>query len=99
MIVMDNGDVENNTSSDEEMPLLGSGSKYELEQPAIERLMVTRSALSIQRKEDGNEVQQENIFHTRNHMNNKVCSIIINNGSASTLFVEKLNLPMLRHCQ
>ena len=47
------------------------------------------------------EQQRENIFHTRCHINNKVCSMIIDGGSctnvASTTLVENLNLPTLKH--
>ena len=47
------------------------------------------------------EQQRENIFHTRCHINNKVCSMIIDKGSctnvASTTLVEKLNLLTLKH--
>ena len=47
------------------------------------------------------EQQRENIFHTRCHVNNKVCSMIIDEGSctnvASTTLVEKLNLLTLKH--
>ena len=58
-------------------------------------LMVARRALSVQAKED-DEVQQENIFHTRCHVQNKVCSVIFDGGSCtsvtSTTLVEKLGL-------
>ncbi|GKV07038.1 hypothetical protein SLEP1_g18849 [Rubroshorea leprosula] len=63
-------------------------------------LIVTRRALNVQAKED-DEVQHDNIFHTRCHIKNKVCSVIIDGGSytnvASTVLVEKLNLPMKKH--
>ena len=52
-------------------------------------------------KEEENEVQRDNIFHTRCHVKDKVCSVIIDGGSctnvASTLLVEKLSLPTLKH--
>ena len=52
-------------------------------------------------KEQDNEVQHDNIFHIRCHVNNKVYSVIIDNGSctnaASTLLVKKLGLPTLNH--
>ena len=64
-------------------------------------MIVARRALSVQVKEDDIEQQRENIFHTRCHINSKVCSMIIDGGSytdvASTTFVEKLNLPTLKH--
>jgi hypothetical protein len=47
------------------------------------------------------EEQRENIFHTKCHINNKVCSMIIDGGSctnvASIILVEKLNLPTLKY--
>ncbi|RDX96722.1 hypothetical protein CR513_20593, partial [Mucuna pruriens] len=47
------------------------------------------------------EVQRENIFHTRCLVQGKVCSIIIDGGSctnvASTILVEKLNLQTTKH--
>ncbi|GKV15311.1 hypothetical protein SLEP1_g26107 [Rubroshorea leprosula] len=63
-------------------------------------LLVTRRALNVQAKKD-DEVQRDHIFHTRCHVKNKVCSVIIDGGSctnvASTVLVEKLNLPMMKH--
>ena len=42
----------------------------------------------------------KNIFHTRCHVNNKVCSLIIDGQScsnvANALLVEKLQLPTLK---
>jgi hypothetical protein len=62
--------------------------------------LVARYALSAQIKEDDVEQQRENIFHTRCHINNKVYSDI-DGGSCtnvtSTILVEKLNLPTLKH--
>ena len=58
-------------------------------------------ALSAQIKKDDIEQQRETIFHTRCHAHNKVCSMIIDGGSctnvASTILVEKINLPTLKH--
>ena len=52
-------------------------------------------------KEDAVEQQHGNMFHTRCHVNNKVCSLIIDGGSCvnidSALLVEKLQLPTLEH--
>ncbi|MCR2848146.1 retropepsin-like aspartic protease, partial [Heyndrickxia coagulans] len=52
-------------------------------------------------KEDDATQQRENIFHTRCHVQNKVCSLIIDGGSctnvASALLVEKLQLPTQKH--
>ncbi|XP_022854589.1 uncharacterized protein LOC111375905 [Olea europaea var. sylvestris] len=65
------------------------------------KLLVARRALSAQIKADDLEQHQENIFHTRCHVNGKVCSVIIDGGSctdmASTNMVEKLGLTLLKH--
>ena len=62
--------------------------------------LVARRALSLQAK-GVDEIQRENIFHTRCYIKDKVCSAIIDGGSctnvASTIMVEKLGLPMIKH--
>jgi hypothetical protein len=62
---------------------------------------VAKRALNTHIKVDEAEQQRENMFHTRYHVKNKVCNIIIDEGSctnvASTTLVEKLNLPTLKH--
>lgn len=72
---------------------------YEEEYFAQGDLLVARRPRSVQAKED-DEVQQEHIFHTRCHVQNKVCSVIIDGGSctnvASTTLVEKLGLPTIK---
>lgn len=54
----------------------------------------------MQVKED-EAAQRENIFHIRCYVQDKVCSMIIDEGSctnvASTTMVEKLGLPTLKH--
>ncbi len=42
---------------------------------------LVRRAPNTEFKMDGIEQQRENIFHTRCHINNKVCSMIIDGGS------------------
>ena len=63
-------------------------------------LLVARRALSVQARDDEEE-QRENIFHTRCHVKNKVCSVLIDGGSctnvASVTMVEKLGLPTTKH--
>jgi hypothetical protein len=45
--------------------------------------------------------QRENIFHTRCHVQNKICNLIINDGSytniANTELVEKLNFHTTKY--
>ena len=98
MILRDNGEIESNDEDDTESmpPLEGMDDK----ENAIQgELLVVRRALSMQAKED-DKVQHKNIFYTRCHMQNKVCSVIIDEGStnvASTTMVEKLGLPTIKH--
>ncbi|GKV43146.1 hypothetical protein SLEP1_g50479 [Rubroshorea leprosula] len=99
MILREDGGIETEGESDDDsMPPLEAddGMEYAVDG----ELLVTRRALNVQAKED-DEVQRDNIFHTRCHVKNKVCSVIIDGGSctnvASTVLVEKLNLPTTKH--
>ena len=69
--------------------------------PVTSESLIARRALNTQIKVDEEEQQRENIFHTGCHVNNKVCSMIIDGRSctnvASTTLIEKLNLPTLKH--
>uniref|UniRef100_A0A2N9H519 Integrase zinc-binding domain-containing protein n=1 Tax=Fagus sylvatica TaxID=28930 RepID=A0A2N9H519_FAGSY len=94
--------VETESESDaDQMPMLENTCDDDVEYPVEGESLVARRALSAQVKEDDMEQQRKNIFHTRCHINNKVCSMIINGGSctnvAGTTLVEKLNLPTLKH--
>jgi hypothetical protein len=102
MIARVDGEVETKSESDaDQMPLLEDTCDDDVEYPVEGESLVARRALSAQGKEDDMEQQKENIFHTRCHINNKVCSMIIDGGSctnaASTTLVEKLNFPTLKH--
>ena len=63
----------------------------ENEYPMEGEVLVRRCVSSAQVKEDIIEQQHGNIFHTRCHVHNKVCSLIIDDGScvnvASALLV------------
>ena len=54
----------------------------------------------MQIKEDVDQ-QWENIFHTRCHIQNKVCSMIIDEGSCTNVAIDtlmkKLNLICIKH--
>jgi hypothetical protein len=102
MIARVDGEVETESESDaDQMPMLEDTCDDDVEYPVEGESLVARRALSAQVKEDDMEQQRENIFHTRCHINNKVCSMIIDGGSctnvASTTLVEKLNFPTLKH--
>ena len=99
MVMRDNGEIEIDRESDcDSMPSLEDVNDEEYAPQG--ELFVARRALSLQAKEE-EEVQRENIFHTRCHVQNKVCSVIIISGSctnvASTTLVEKLGLPTNKH--
>ncbi|RDY00745.1 hypothetical protein CR513_16037, partial [Mucuna pruriens] len=92
MILMDNGEIENESSSGDEMSPLEDCSDVEVAKPIHGVVLVTRRALSIQPKKDGD---------VECHINDKVYSMIIDNGSctnvAGTLLVEKLNIQIEKH--
>lgn len=100
LIMQEDGEIvtEDEDSDTESILPLEDGDNEEY--AAQGELLVARRALSVQVKED-DEVQRENIFHTRCHVQNKVCSMIIDGGSctnvASTTMVEKLGLPTIKH--
>ena len=94
----DKGEIETDNESDcDSMSSLGDVDDVYVVQG---ELMVARMALSVQAKED-DKMQWDNIFHTRCHVQNKVCSVIIDGGSctnvASTTMVEKLGMPTSKH--
>ena len=101
IILWDNGEIEYKEESYyESMPALEDASDMEY----LERddILFTRRALNTQVKEEvGDEIQRENIFHTRCLIYDKTCSVIIDGGSyanvASNILVEKLNLSTLKH--
>ena len=103
MIMCDNGEVMTESKDDSaEMPELVDASDDDgVVYPVTGESLVAKRALNTHIKVDDAEQQRENIFHTRCHVNNKVCSMIIDGGSctnpASTILVEKLNLPTLKH--
>ena len=105
MVIRENGEIEFEDEADlEDMPPLEDApigdEEFEADQGEMLGLVAWR-ALSLQAKEEEEEVQWENIFHTRCHVKDKVCSVIIDGGSctnvASTSLVEKLGLTTLKH--
>ena len=100
MILRDNGEIESDDEDDtESMPPL---EYVDDEEYTIQgELFVARRALSMQDKKDDNTMK--NILYTKCHVQNKVCSVIIDGGSctsiASTTMVEKLELSTIKHPQ
>ncbi|RDY06980.1 hypothetical protein CR513_08950, partial [Mucuna pruriens] len=91
MIMMNNGEVESGSSSNDEMPLLEDCSNIEVVELVNEVVLVTRRALSIRPKEDGDVEQHEHIFHTRCLIQGKVCNMIIDGGSCTNVANEVLH--------
>jgi hypothetical protein len=103
MITHDNEEVMTESEDDSDgMPELVDASDDDgVVYPVTGESLVARRALNTHIKVDDAEQQRKNIFQTRCHLNNKVCSMIIDGESctnvASTILVEKLNLPTLKH--
>ena len=70
-------------------------------QPNEECLVTIRSLNAQPKEEDEPEEQRTNIFHSKCHVDNKVCMLIIDSGSctnlASTYLVDKLKLKSTPH--
>ena len=99
MVMRSNDEIEMNNESDcDSMPSLEDADEEEY--AAQGELLVARRAVSVKAKED-DEVQRENIFHTRCHVQNTVCSMIIDGGNctnvANKTLVEKLGMPTSKH--
>ena len=74
----------------------------DIEYPEGGNIMITRRALNTQVKDEvGDRIQCENIFHTRCLIQDKTCNVTVDRGSCvnvpSTILVEKLRLPTLKH--
>ncbi|XP_071905682.1 uncharacterized protein [Coffea arabica] len=102
MLVLPNGDIVTDDEEEEykDMPSLVEEEDEIEEVPTQDKVgLVARRALATQASKD--ELQRDNIFYTRCHVTNKVCSLVIDPGSctnvASALMVEKLNFPTSEH--
>ncbi|RDX81478.1 hypothetical protein CR513_37834, partial [Mucuna pruriens] len=71
MVMLDNGEIESESSSDDEMAPLEDCSDVEVVEPVSGDILVIRRTLSIQPKEGGDMEQHEHICHTRCHINDK----------------------------
>ncbi|KAH1046904.1 hypothetical protein J1N35_037688 [Gossypium stocksii] len=93
-----NGEIESEEENEEELEN-PTNEEDDLEYPVEGEIIIFKRSLGIQSVED--EQQQENIFHTRCHVQDKVCSMIINEKSctnvANNMLVEKLGLATTKH--
>ncbi|RDX76305.1 hypothetical protein CR513_43719, partial [Mucuna pruriens] len=92
IVMLDNGEIESESSSDDEMPPLEDCSDVKVVEPINGDILP---------EEDCDIEQYEHNFHTRCHINDKVCSMIIDSGSCtnmtSTIIMEKINLQTTKH--
>nr|XP_027082275.1 uncharacterized protein LOC113704586 [Coffea arabica] len=101
MLMLPNGEVQTDEEDEcEDMPPLVEEDEEFEEIPAHGKVgMVARRALTTQAGRD--DLQRENIFYSRCHVMDKLCSLVIDPGSctnvASALMVERLNLPTSDH--
>jgi len=65
MILLDNGDIESESSSDDEMPPLEDCSDVDVVELVNRDVLVTRRALNMQPKVEDDEEQRGHIFHTK----------------------------------
>ena len=68
MILLDNGEIKSESSSDEEIPSLENCCDVVIVEPVNGDVLATRHALNMQSKVGGDENQHEHIFHTRCHI-------------------------------
>ncbi|RDX68430.1 hypothetical protein CR513_52583, partial [Mucuna pruriens] len=93
MMMMDNGEVKSESSSDDEMPPFENSSDVEVAEPVDGVVLDTRCALSIPPKEDDDVEPREHISHTRCLDQGKMEGV----APASTILVEKINLQTAKH--
>ena len=100
MLTRDNREVESESdkSKSEEIPPLMDCSDEKITYFVKGESLFIRHVLNMQIKEDDVDQQRENIFHTRCHIQNKVCRMIIDGGKcaniASETLVKKLNIKL-----
>ena len=89
---------EDNSDSEDSMQPLEDASDVEC---SMGETLVIQRTLNLQINNDEHREQRDNIFHTHCLIANKLCNVIIDSGSctnvASTLLVEKLKLPTIKH--
>ena len=105
MVLKGNGELE---SESEESEDAAEQEEEELEEeaetlnvPHAELSLVSRRVLTVYKGEE--QLQRENIFHTRCEIQGKICSMIIDSGSCanviSNIVVDKLGLPTTKHLE
>lgn len=84
-----------------EMPPLADASDECIEYPLDGDVLMVKRALDMHVEVGGLEKQSENIFHTRCHVQNKICSLIIDNNSCTNItsvdLMDKFYLQTTKH--
>ena len=100
MILLENGEIQSDEESDTDS-ILQDEEASDTEHAVVGQTLIVMRALHVQAQDEKNEVQRENIFYTRCHVQNRVCGVIIDSGScvniASKLMVERLGLKTQKH--
>ncbi|KAL4333051.1 hypothetical protein GQ457_07G005030 [Hibiscus cannabinus] len=98
MVIRESGEIEIDSEKEED-DTIEEEVNENVDFPADEEVLVVKRSLNTQVVQS--DQQRENIFHTRCHINGKVCFVIIDGGSctnvASTLMVQKLGLETTKH--
>ncbi|KAL4388392.1 hypothetical protein GQ457_09G018570 [Hibiscus cannabinus] len=99
MVIRESGEIEIDSEKEEEDDTIEDEVNENVDFPADGEVLVVKRSLNTQVVQS--DQQRENIFHTRCHINGKVCFVIIDGGSctnvASTLMVQKLGLETTKH--
>ena len=96
MILREDGRFEFEEETNEESKQTLGDDEKDVEYPVTRELLMTRKILSVQVKEEVDEVVQcDNIFHTRCHIEDKVCSMVIDAGNCKN--VASTELPTIKH--
>jgi hypothetical protein len=100
-MIIDNGEVELATDESEYKSMWALKNISDVEYVVNNESLVIRRSLNVQVSEEVVKQQRENIFYTRCHIKNKICSMIIDNGNCtnivSTTLVKKLSLTITKH--
>ncbi|KAL4379188.1 hypothetical protein GQ457_02G026750 [Hibiscus cannabinus] len=98
MLMLYNGEIESDLGENEPT-LPREDEDDDVELAANSEILVVKRSINAQPSQD--DQQRKNIFHTRYHVNDKVCIVIIDDGSctnaANTLMVDKLGLKTTKH--
>ncbi|KAL4324628.1 hypothetical protein GQ457_11G026150 [Hibiscus cannabinus] len=99
MVIRESGEIETDSEKEEEDDTIEEEVNENVDFPADGEVLVVKKSLNTQVVQS--DQQRENIFHTRCHINGKVCFVIIDGGNctnvASTLMVQKLGLETTKH--